>query len=230
MSHAVRSVALTVVVAALLSACGLVSGLIPDQELEEGVLGLGGGVVVTLEPTGVDPSIDIVPTATTWVGTVEETVEIDALDVPNVVSPDAITEAIELGGTIEVRDPAFAVGDYATFTVTGLALGGTFTIGGATYDVPDGLAVDGLAVVFANPDCADVAGVQVCTYTTASGLPSLDLAFTPQQVAAYWALLSASGGVVSVDLTVTVTLAQPGLPSTATVLVTIGSGGATIEF
>jgi hypothetical protein len=49
-------------------------------------------------------------------------------------------------------------------------------------------------------------------------------------VAAYWALMSASGGVVSVDLTVTVTLAQPGLPSTATVLVTIGSGGATIEF
>jgi hypothetical protein len=230
MTRAVRSVVLVAGAALALSACGLLSGLVPDQDVEDGVLGLAGGVQVELVPDGAGPAIDVTPTATTWVGTLSEAFELDALtgvDIPNVVSPDGITETIELGGTVVVRNPASPTGP---FTVTGLALGGTFTIGTATYDLPAGLSVDGLAVPFADPVCVDDAGDQVCTYTTVSDLPSLDVVFTTPQIAAYWNLLRASGGIVAVDLTVTVTLADPGLPSTATVVVTIASGGATIEF
>jgi hypothetical protein len=230
MTRTVRSVALVAGAALTLSACGLLAGLIPEQEVPGGVLGLGGGVQVELEASGVGPSIDVTPTTTTWVGTLTRTFDLDALtgSIPNVVSPDAITETIELGDTIVVRNPGFATGP---FTVTGLALGGTFALGGQTFGVPANLAVTGLDVLFEDPDCVDDAADLVCTYTTvASSPPSLVLAFTPQQVAAFWSLLSANGGAVSVDLTVTVTLQAPGLPTAATVTVTIDSGGATIEF
>ena len=228
MSKTVSSLALALGAALLLSACGLLAGLVPDQELPDGVLGLGGGVQVALEPQGLNSAIEVTQTETIWIGTIEETLALDALTgIPNAVSPDGITETIELGDAVVVRNPASPTGP---FTVTGLALGGTFTIGTTTYNVPAGLSVDGLAVAFADPVCVDDEGVQECTYTTASNLPSLDVVFTTPQVAAYWNLLRTSGGNVSVDLTVTVTLADPGLPSTATVIVTIDSGGATITF
>ena len=229
MSRTIRSVALVAGAALALSACGL-GGLIPDQEVPDGVLGLGGGVQVELVPGGAGPSIDVTPTATTWVGTIEASFDLDGLtggNIPNVVSPDAITETIELGDSLVVRNPGFVTGP---FTVTGLAIGGTITVGGQTLGVPANLAVTGLQVLFDGPTCVPDAGDEVCTYTTASSPPSLDLAFTPQQVAAYWSLLRADGGTVSVDLTVTVTLEAPGLPTAATVTVTIDSGGATIEF
>jgi hypothetical protein len=229
MPRALRFVAIAVGATLVLSACGL-AGLIPDQELADGVLGLGGGVTVELAAEGAGTTIDITPTAVTWVGSIVKTFDLDGLaggDIPNLVSPDGITETIELGDTIVVRNPGSATGP---FVVTGLALGGTFTVGGQAFAVPAGLAVDGLAIPFASPDCVEVEGVQECTYATLAESPSLDLAFLSSQVTAYWNLLRGSGGAVTVNLTVTVTLDEPGLPATATVVVTIASAGATITF
>lgn len=228
MMKSVRSVALVAVGAFALSACGL-GGLIPDQTVDGGVLGIGGGVPVELTPPVAIAAVET-SAVTTWVGTLAKTFTLDGLagvDIPNFVSPDAITETIELGDTIVVRNPV----DTGEFTVTGLLLGGTFTVGGQTYPVPAGAGVTGLSVLFAEPSCVDGdGGDRACTYTTAQNVPSVDVEFLSTQVQAYWNLLKANGGTVSVNLTVTVTLANPGLPAEATVTVTLESAGATIEF
>jgi hypothetical protein len=230
MRKSVRSMALVVVGAFALSACGFLAGLVPDQTIAGGVLGLGDGVEVELSPSVLIVSAVEASTVTTWVGTLQASVTIDGLsgiDLPNLVTPNAITERIVLGDTVVVRNPA---ADTAPFTLTGFVLGGTVTVDGLSFPVPASAGVAGLDVSFGEPTCVADGDERVCTYTTAESVPSVDLAFLPNQVQAYWNLLRSSGGTVAVDLTVTVALATPGLPMGATVTVTLVSGGATIEF
>ncbi len=228
MKQTVRNLILVVVGAAALTACGVLNAFVPDQEVAGGVLGLGDGVDVVLAPAQAAVTTLAGTPVTTWVGSIDETVGLDALDadLPDAIEPAALTETIQLGDTVVVTHPETPTG---SFTVTGVAIGGTFALGGATFNVPAGLSVDGLNVVFDDPTCVGDA-VQTCTYTTASGLPELNLAFAASQVQAYWDLLTGIGGDVSVDLTVTVTLAPDGLPSDATVTVTLDTLGATIAF
>jgi hypothetical protein len=228
MLKSVRSVALVAVAAFALSACGLLSSFIPPQEIDGGVLGLGGGVDVALTPPVTTASLQTLA-RTTWVGTLTESFALDGLgaDIPNFVSPKGLAESIDLGDTIVVRN-AFDTGE---FTVTGLQLGGTFTVGTTTYPLPAGAVVTGLSVLFDDPVCVDAAaGGRECTYTTAQNVPSVGVQLLQSHVQAYWNLLKAGGGTVSANLTVTVTLANPGLPEDATVTVTLESAGATISF
>jgi hypothetical protein len=230
MRKSVRSVALLVVGAFALSACGFLSGLVPDQTIAGGVLGLGDGVEVDLSPSVLTVSAVEASTVTTWVGTLQASVTLDGLagiDLPNLVSPAAITERIVLGDTVVVRNPA---ADAGPFTLTGLVLGGTVTVDGLSFPVPASAGVTGLVVPFGDPTCVSDGEERVCTYTTAGSVPGVEVAFLPNQVQAYWNLLRSSGGTVAVDLIVTVALAAPGLPLGATVTVTLVSGGATIEF
>jgi hypothetical protein len=225
MMKSLRSMALVVVGAFALSACGL-GALIPDQEVSGGVLGLGSGVDVVLTGGGVAVTAVEASAVTTWVGTFQKSFTLDGIGLNVPVSPAGLTETIELGDTIVVRNPT-ATG---AFTVTGFQIGGTFTVGAQQFNVPAGAGVSGVAIVFANPTCVAVGEGQACTYTTAQNVPSFDLEFLQAQVQAYWNLLKSAGGTVSIDLTVTVTLAEPGLPATATATVELVSGGATVEF
>jgi hypothetical protein len=225
MMKSVRSVALVAVGAFALSACGL-GALIPDQTVNGGVLGLGGGVEVELSAAPVTPSV-VQVFATTWVGTIDKTFTLAGIDLNVPVNPAAITETIVLGNTIVVRNPDAGTGP---FTVTGLLIGGSFTVGGQVFPVPPGVGAANLSVLFDNSICAEDGEDWVCTYTTAQNVPSIDLEFLSNQVQAYWNMLKGLGGDVSVNLTVTVTLANPGLPAGATVTVTLASAGATIEF
>jgi hypothetical protein len=225
MRKSVRSVALVVVGAFALSACGL-GGLVDDQIVGGGVLGLGGGVEVTLTPPVAVAAVQT-SAVTTWVGNLSKSFSLDGLgvDVPGFISPEAITETVRLGTSIDVTNPA----GIADFTVTGIQLGGTFTVGTQTFNVPAGVGATGLNVLFESVGC-DLEAV-TCTYTTsAQNVPSFDVEFLSSQVQAYWNLLRSNGGTGSVNLIVTVTLGTPGLPEDSTVTVTLASAGATIEF
>ena len=227
MTQTIRSLALAVAGVVLLSACGVLSGLIPDQDVPEGVLGIGSaGVQVPLEADLVTTGIGAAQfvSAAVFTGTFDlGTVDVDAIDeLPDFVDADAITETIALGDSIEVTYPTGGAAD--SFTLTELAVTGSITISGTEYALPV-LTADGLAVVFGDAICAG----NVCTYGTAGDLPELDVALAAAAVNAYASLLK-SGGAVSAELTVTATLADPGIAADATVVVTIASLGAVIEF
>jgi hypothetical protein len=231
MTKTFRLLALAVASTVVLSACGALNALIPDQTIDGGILGAGGGVDVTLRADGVAPTA-IAPSAgadaAVWVGPIVGSTTIEAIaELPEFVEAADITETIALGDTVVVTHPLTPTG---SFTVTGLALGGTITIGGTQFALPAGIAVTGLSVVFADPDCVASGDDQVCTYVTASGVPELEVQFAANQVAAFSELIKGIGGDVDVDLTVTVTLAEPGLPDDASVRVTLESLDAVIEF
>lgn len=226
MTQTVRSLALAAAGALLLSACGALNALIPDQTVDEGVLGIGSaGVDVTLEadlgPAGIGAAQ--VVTATVFSGTLDvASVDVDAIDeLPDFVEAAAITETVSLGNSVVVTYPTSAPAD--TLTLAELELAGSVTISGTEYTFPV-LTADGLAVVFANPDCTD----GVCTYTTASNLPEIDVALAAAAVDAYSALLQ-GGGTIGVEVTVTATLAT-GIAADAQIVVTLESLGAVIEF
>ncbi|MFN2323857.1 MAG: hypothetical protein ABR510_12970 [Trueperaceae bacterium] len=227
MTRTIRSFALAVAAAVVLSACGVLNALIPDQDIAGGILGIGSaGVQVPLEAAVADAGIGAAQAgfATVFTGTFDlGAVDVDAIDeLPDFVEADAITETVALGDSIEVTYPTG--GDVASFTLTELAVTGSITISGTEYALPV-LTAGELEVLFDDVDCVGT----VCTYGTASNLPELDVALAAAAVDAYASLLK-DGGSVSAELTVTATLEAPGLADDATVVVTIQSLGAVIEF
>jgi hypothetical protein len=227
MMKSLRSMALVVVGAFALSACGL-GALIPDQEVSGGVLGLGSGVDVVLTGGGVAVTAVEASAVTTWVGTLQKHLH-DRRERDRRPEPGQPRGPSPNGSSSATRRRAQPDRDTGAFTLTGFVIGGTVTVG-LSFNVPASAGVAGLDVSFGEPTCVADGDERVCTYTTAESVPSVDLAFLPNQVQAYWNLLRSSGGTVAVDLTVTVALASPGLPMGATVTVTLVSGGATIEF
>ncbi len=224
MTKSTRSLALAVASTVLLSACSALNAFIPNQDVPGGVLGIGAGVDVELTADAAPAGIGAAQlTATVFTGTLTvPSVDVEAAeDLPNFVEAAAITETVTLGNTVVVTYPT--IGDVASFTLTELAVAGSVTISGTEYAFPV-LTVDGLAVLFSNPDCT--AGV--CTYATASNLPEIDVALAAAAVDAYSALLQ-GGGTIGVEVTVTATLAT-GIPADAEVVVTLESLGAVIEF
>ena len=228
MTKTIRSLALAVAGAVLLSACGALNALIPDQDVPGGVLGIGNaGVDVELVAGVQDAGIgaeQITFNATVFTGTLAiDAVDVDAIDeLPDFVEAAAITETVTLDNSVVVTYPTTA--SLESFTLNELAVTGSVTISGTTYEFPV-LTADGLAVLFANPVCAD----GVCSYTTASNLPEIDVALAAAAVDAYSALLQ-GGGSIGVSVTVTATLDAPGLAADAAVVVTLESLGAVIEF
>lgn len=227
MTKTIRSLALAATGAVLLSACSVLSGLIPDQDVAEGVLGIGtAGVDVPLEADlGVsDVGAAQLITTTFFTGTLGvPAVDVEAIDeLPDFVEAAAITETIALDNSVVVTYPTTV--EAASFTLTALEITGALTISNNVYPLPV-LSSSGLSVVFGSPVC--VAGV--CSYTTASNLPEFDVALAAAAVDAYSALLQA-GGTIGVEVTVTATLADPGLAADAEVVVTLESLGAVIEF
>lgn len=228
MTRTLRHLTLAALVVALVSGCSVLSGLIPDQTIDDGVLGIGtAGVQVTLEadvePTSAVGGAQLV-TVTVFTGSLGVAdVDVPSIDaLPSFVVADAITETIALGDSVEVVYPTGGVAD--SFTLTALEVGGTVTISGATYPLPT-LAATGLAVVFGDASCV----LDTCTYGTASNLPEFDVELAASAVAAYSALLK-DGGTISATIVVTATLAAPGLAADAQVTVTLESLGAVIEF
>jgi hypothetical protein len=226
MTKTTRSLALAVAASFLLSACGLLNTLIPDQTIEDGVLGIGAaGIQIPLDAEPGAAGIGVAQlTATVFSGTFDvDAVPVDAVEgLPAFVDAAAITETIALGDSVEVTYPT--TGPAESFTLVELEIAGTVTISSVVYPLPT-LVEDGLSVVFSNPDCT--AGV--CTYDTASGLPEFDVALVAAAVAAYSALLQ-DGGTIAADVTVTATLDAPGLAADATIVITLESLGAVIEF
>lgn len=226
MTKTIRFLALALAGTLVLSACSALNALIPDQDVPGGVLGIGtAGVDITLEADAAPTSIGAAQLSTTvFTGTLDiASVDVDAIEeLPNFVEAAAITETVTLGDSVVVTYPS--TGPANSFTLTELAVAGSITISGTEYAFPV-LTVDGLAVLFENPDCTD----GVCAYATANNLPEIDVALAAAAVDAYSALLKA-GGTVGVAVTVTATLDAPGLAADATVVVTIESLGALIEF
>lgn len=227
MTKTIRSFVLAAAGAVVLSACGVLNALIPDQTIAEGVLGIGtAGVAVTLaadvEPTGIGAAQSI--SVTEFKGTLAiDSVEFEAIDeLPGFVRAAAITETLTLGKGIVVTYPTTASAN--SFKLTELAVTGSVTISNTEYAFPV-LTADGLEVLFENPICADGA----CAYTTASNVPEFDVVLAAAAVTAYSALLQ-NGGTIGVALTVSATLDAPGLAADAEVVVMIKSLGAVIEF
>ncbi len=227
MTKTIRTLALALVGAVALSACGALNALIPDQDIPGGVLGIGAaGVDVPLAadlgPAAIGGAQIV--SATDFTGTfVIDSVDVDAIDaLPDFAAAAAITETIALGDSIEVTYPTGGAAD--SFTLTRLEVTGSVTISGTEYALPV-LAAAGLTVLFDDVACVG----DVCTYGTASNLPEVDVAFVEAAVDAYSDLLK-DGGTISAELTVTVTLASPGLAADAEVVVRIESLGAVIEF
>jgi hypothetical protein len=222
-----RSLVLVVAGAALLSACGLLNAFIPDQEIASGVLGIpAGGTDVTLTAAAEAAGVATAQAdATVFVGELTGSASVDALDVPGFVEADTISETVTLGNEVVVRH-ASATGP---FTVTAIQVAGDVTIGNATLPLPGGIGVSGLSLLLSDPTCVADAAEQVCTYGLLSGIPEVDIALSAAQVAAFTNVLK-NGGDVSVDATVTMTLAGPGLPAAASITITLETLGATITF
>lgn len=227
MTKSLRSLALAGAGAVLLSACGVLNALIPDQNVPEGVLGIGtAGVDVALAADPGPASIGAaqVVTVTEFSGTLAvDAITVDAIDeLPDFVEAAAITETVALGDAVQIQYPTG--GEVGTFTLTGLSIGGSVTISGTAIPLP-ALDSGALAVEFGGENCVD----DTCTYTTADNVPEFDVALAAAAVEAYSDLLKL-GGTVDVEIVVTATLQAPGLPADATLTVTLESLGAVIEF
>ncbi len=230
MHRSLRPIVAVLSLTLFLAGCGWLNALIPDQDVA-GFLGLGGdGTEIELTAastttTGVAPAAGD-PT-TVFVGSVEGTYDVAALaDPPAFVVVAAITETVTLGDTVVVRHPGSPTGD---FVVSAVALSGSVSVDGTSYDIPAGAGRAGLNVAFSDPSCLTDVDVHVCTYETASNLPDVEVSFSEDQIEAFSDLLR-NGGEVSADLTVTLTLEGPGLPDDATITITVIGEGAVVEF
>lgn len=238
-----RSLVLLSAASLLLAACGVLNAFIDDQEVPGGVLGFGvDGEVVEFEavlaPSGLQaPSA--MGDATTFVAQIELGHEfgVPEEDIPNWVQIDGIEETITLDDEVQV----VFVGDftsetlpaeYGTFTLTGLQLSAQLRFSGArVFDIPTFDAGD-LLVEFGGPVVvASGGGTTTVRYSTVSNLPRIkvDLSFSKALLRVLTDLVK-HGGAFAANIALTAGLDEPGLPSDATILVTVKSLGAIIEF
>lgn len=245
MAKKLRTLTLLLATALALSACGLVNRLIPDQQVADGVLGIGAdGVPVTLSGEA-GPSDLAAPMApgdtTTFVAEFDVPEEIiDAIEaLPGWVQASGIEETITLDDEVQVvfagefADEADLHPDHLAFTLTALHVSGHLTIDGNQYNLP-AVSEAGLNVTFSDPvGFSYDAGANATTvsYATASGLPELDIDFgnNPQLLQAFSGLVK-DGGSLTAHLRVEATLSTPGLPASADIVIHLRSVGATISF
>lgn len=241
-----RTLVSLVMVAAVLSACGMLNAFLPDVKEEGGVLGLGAaGQSVALSPDLGPAGLIAAPAAdgaeTVFSGPlVLGPASIDPIEgAPGWVRIANIVEGIVMDSTLEVvySGEVSGVGDLPegteTFTLTELVISGHLVIDGETYVLP---TVRGEGqVVFGDPGDFDYRVLDDASsvfYTTADDLIAMSVSLNSGPTAGLMNAISQvfkEGGTVSAELQIEATLAEPGLPAREIVL-TLKSLGATISF
>lgn len=242
MKQQLRTLALVLGGALVLSACGLIGNLIPEQEVPDGLLG-ADGEQVTLSSAAVPGGDPVGPNAPGDVNTFEADVdlppvELAPLDVPGFIQAQDIVETLTLENSVQVvfdgtfAGPGDLHPDHLDFTLSVLAVSGSVAIAGNDYTL-DTVTVGDLGVVFEDPSGFETEdGSTSVTYTTtSSNLPEVEFDLGENS-----ALLSAlsqvlrDGGEIAASLRIVATLASEGLPPSAQIVVTLDSLGATIRF
>jgi len=222
-SKIVRTFVATALAAGLLAACNL--ALPAPIELDGGVFGLDGmPVTLTHDAAAVSPSVVLV---TAFSGTINESFEIDPLDIPAALRRAfriaSVDEAIGLDVTLEVTSGATLPG---AITVTAASLtdvvvrrGGKMVFSGDFSTVP----VPGGTMTFSQGTCE----ADACPYTTTATAALVDISLTGDE-ADKLAKAIFSGGDFTVTASFAVTV-EPALSSDTSIEAVLVSLGAVLE-
>jgi hypothetical protein len=217
---------LTIVILALvLSACGLLAGLIPDQSIDD-PFGLDGTVVTVSRPNG-----DLAPLTDQLSGSFTATVEslgIAGLPplVTGAVSPSSISDVLSIRQTVQVAAPgevAFAPSYAITAARVSLEVfDGNRSVLSHSWSADDlALRLDGSAQV-------DGEGNTSGLYTAQLDVPLVELELAGQRARNYFRLLTTEGSY-TVEGSIVLQL-EPSFPAGAEMTVTLLSLGGTLAF
>lgn len=213
--------------ALLLSACGLVNALIPDQAIDN-AFGLDNQ---ELTLTVIDSSALRSAASTTFSGDVTATFDDpDLSDVPAGIRPDAIEEVVALGATVSASSVMAVPSDFPdTMTITGASLSATVDDPSNDPTLTKTIASDALALSLAKADCNVTVGT-TCTFSvTATDAQLLLLSIEGSEFDTVWTLLSNGSSPNTLDGTFELTVDQA-LPSDSQVTIVLDTNAGTLKF
>lgn len=240
-----RSLVLLSAASLLLAACGALNAFIKDQEVEGGVLGLGGdghAFSLSAEPTPSGVAAPHAPAyATVFVAVEELSGDFDppTTEIPGWVKIASIGETLTLDDEVQVVlfgefEDVTELDDLESFTLVGLDVSARLFMNDVLIGSTPTFGAGPIDVAFGDPSIVSIdGGHTTVSYQSATvNSASIPVGFT---AATQWALdayteLVRSGGSFAVEFTITATLDAPGLPADAAIVVTIKSLGATIKF
>jgi len=220
---------LVLVAALLLSACGLLTGLIPDIDVAD-AFGLDGVPISLAADTGEVSALVEPPASTVVQGTISESFTLEGEDdIPAWVNAKSVTGGVGLGASLTMtHDGLDSLAE--SYTIVGASLSVTVSEGSSQKFVLSA-SVTNLNLVLTKETCGDtgtlLAGPESCTYTL-SDVKLLDLALSGGAARAYSDMFR-DGGDFTISGTFSLTL-EPGVPSGTTVDVTLKSFPGVIAF
>lgn len=220
--------------ALLLSGCGLLGGLVPDQQVNDPV-GLNN-VDVTMTAVSTAATTQAIATATDFSGSADGSfADFDTSSIPSGVTPKSLTAGIDLGAQATIySSSAVAASDFPdTTTITAASIDITVTDGNGTPSTSASASASdaGGLVQLSKGSCAAQAVGWSCTYDAAlvGGVSSMLTVTVSSNFGQLWTIATAGGSPNTVSGTYAVTL-DTGVPSDADVTVTLVSPQGTLSF
>lgn len=167
MFKTIKTLTVVSALAALLSACGVVNSLIPDQEIGN-PLGLDGKTVTMTRTssTGLSTQAGVTYTDATLSASFADP---DLGSLPGGIKPNELVVALAIGPTVEMTGSATATfPDSVTFSNASLDLTVDDASGDAAFE--DTFDATGLNLVLTKSSCTadNTAGTQSCSYSTST--------------------------------------------------------------
>lgn len=229
-----RIVAALAGLALVLSACGLVNSLIPDQQVAN-PLGINGQQLTlgAVSAPALSPQSPLPPT-TTFGGSFSGTFsDIDASNIPSGVAPKSFSADIDVGATATLTTAASSLP--ASFDVTNVSLTLTVKDGSGTpsFTLTPPYAKSGTLLVFTQTSCTTTSSGTSCDYAVTAG-PDLGnalvaLNLSTADVATLWKIVTGGSATNDASGTVTVQVSQA-LPADTQLTVTLVSKEGTLSF
>lgn len=225
-----RIVAAVAGLALVLSACGLVNSLIPDQSVTD-PLGLNGTSVTMSAPSTPALGAQLVVTTTTLSGAFNGSFgDFDASSIPSGVHPSGFAAPIDVAATASIATAT--PGSLPTsFSVTGVTLDLTVKDGSGapSFTLSPPFSNTGTLLTFTQTACT----ASSCDYSVAAG-PDLGsaliaLSLSSSDVATLWQIVTGGNATNTAQGSITVTVDQ-GLPADSALTVQLVSPTGTLTF
>lgn len=209
----------------LVGACG---GLVPPQSVTN-LFGIDDAAVDLGAPAVEVGVLALLPTGTSFEGTISESFTGDSFDVPGFANATLMKESVVIEADVEVTVPAGEDPTTlpASFSLVSGAISLEFSVDGAKIAEASGTGSLDPPLVLTRESCDATS----CAYTAAVSSEDHAIVVTATAASAN-AVFDAmqEGQTLVVTGTYAVTLAPPGLTLSAVVSVTLSTAGGTIEF
>ncbi len=221
----VRSVAFLAVMSVVLSACGLVNALVPDQVVGD-VMGLDGRAVRLSAPSTPSTQAVSLDVSGAFAGSFGD---IDTAVLPAGIQPKQLLVDVALKATATLTSATGVLPDTVQVTAASLSL--TVEDGSGSPSVTIGANASGSLLTLEKVDAGCVASLG-CDYTVAAAAGEdtlLSVNASGQDFLSLWAITTAGGEPNKVEGTFGLTV-EPSVPSDTIVDVMLSDGATTLKF